>query len=109
MGQRLGAGKLRSLEARALWLQQKLQKGLLELRKCSGSLSPADLGTKACSSNTLAQLLPLCGMRSHMPGDVSVAAVAQASGRKEARSRDMIASIVADVLAVVVSRIGSSM
>ena len=46
MGQRLGCGKLRTLEVKTLWLQQCLQNQSIIARKIPGEHNVADLGTK---------------------------------------------------------------
>ena len=59
---RQGLGKLRHIDTRSLWIQQKLRSGALELRKVRGEVNPADLFTKHLSSEErIAQLLALLG------------------------------------------------
>ena len=43
---RQGLGKLRHVDTRSLWLQQKLRDGTLEVRKVRGDVNPADVFTK---------------------------------------------------------------
>ena len=57
---RQGLGKLRHIDTRSLWLQQKLRGGALELRKVRGEVNPADLFTKHLSSE--ARVAELCGL-----------------------------------------------
>ncbi len=52
---RQGLGKLRHLDVRALWLQQKVRRGEVELRKIKGTENPADLFTKHLSSPTVVE------------------------------------------------------
>ena len=47
---RQGLGKLRHLECKALWIQQRLRLGEFELRKVPGESNPADLFTKHLES-----------------------------------------------------------
>ena len=47
---RQGLGKLRHIDTRSLWLQQRLREGGIELRKIRGEVNPADLFTKHLSS-----------------------------------------------------------
>ena len=47
---RQGLGKLRHIDTRRLWLQQRLREGGIELRKIRGEVNPADLFTKHLSS-----------------------------------------------------------
>eukprot|EP00973_Karenia_brevis_P057773 8037553-Karenia_brevis.AAC.1 len=43
---RRGAGKMKHLEIRDLWLQKEVQDGKLEVSKVPGESNPADLMTK---------------------------------------------------------------
>ena len=61
---RLGLGKLRHIDTRSLWLQQKLRDGALEVRKVRGECNPADIFTKHLSSpERVTDLLKLLGCR----------------------------------------------
>ena len=61
---RQGLGKLRHIDTRSLWIQQKLRQGALELRKVRGEVNPADLFTKHLSSEErISDLLMLLGCR----------------------------------------------
>ena len=44
---RKGSGKLRHINIRVLWIQEKERRGEVELRKLNGAVNPADLMTKA--------------------------------------------------------------
>ena len=48
--QRQGLGKLRHVDTQALWIQQKVRTGAIELRKVRGEVNPGDLFTKFLSS-----------------------------------------------------------
>ena len=48
---RQGLGKLRHIDTRSLWIQQRLRAEDLELRKVRGEVNPADLFTKHLNSN----------------------------------------------------------
>ena len=43
---RAGLGKLRHIDTRALWIQQRVKDASVELRKIKGEVNPADLFTK---------------------------------------------------------------
>ena len=61
---RQGLGKLRHIDTRSLWIQQRLRSGGLELRKVRGEVNPADLFTKHLSSRErITDLLRLLGCR----------------------------------------------
>ncbi len=59
---RQGLGKLRHIDTRSLWIQQKIRDGELELRKVRGEVNPADLFTKHLSSEErICDLMKLFG------------------------------------------------
>ena len=59
---RQGLGKLRHVDTRALWIQQRVRDGSLELRKVKGEINPADVFTKHLSSaERVTDLLKLFG------------------------------------------------
>ena len=61
---RQGLGKLRHVDTRSLWVQQKVRSGAVELRKVRGEVNPADLFTKHLSSaGRVESLLNLLGCR----------------------------------------------
>ena len=61
---RQGLGKLRHIDTRSLWVQQRLRSGGLELRKVRGEVNPADLFTKHLTSGErIGDLLRLLGCR----------------------------------------------
>ena len=43
---RSGLGKLRHIDTRALWIQQRVKDSPIELRKIKGDVNPADLFKK---------------------------------------------------------------
>ena len=61
---RQGLGKLRHIDTRSFWLQQRLREGGIELRKIRGEVNPADLFTKHLASEERVQnLCALFGCR----------------------------------------------
>ena len=61
---RQGLGKLRHVDTRSLWVQQRVRDGALEIRKVRGEVNPADLFTKHLSSeDRVNELLKLFGCR----------------------------------------------
>ena len=65
-----GLGKLRHIDTKCLWLQQKVRSGKLEVRKVKGTENPADVFTKHLSnSQTVEGLLKLfnCEYRDGRP------------------------------------------
>ena len=59
-----GFGKLRHVDTKSLWVQQKVRDGSLEIRKVRGEVNPADLFTKHLSSEVrVTELLRLFGCR----------------------------------------------
>ena len=68
---RQGVGKLRHVDTRTLWVQQRVRSGELEIRKVRGEVNPADLFTKHLSSEErVRELLQLFGCR-HTDGRAS--------------------------------------
>ena len=61
---RSGLGKLRHVDTRSLWVQQRVRDRTLEIRKVHGDINPADLFTKHLSSeDRVRDLLGLFGCR----------------------------------------------
>ena len=61
---RQGLGKLRHVDTRSLWVQQRVRDGSLELRKVRGEVNPADLFTKhLAGEDKIKNLLGLFGCR----------------------------------------------
>ena len=61
---RQGLGKLRHVDTKSFWVQQKVRDGSLEIRKVRGEANPADLFTKHLSSEVrVTELLRLFGCR----------------------------------------------
>ena len=60
---RKGSGKLRHINVRMLWLQEKERRGEVELRKIKGELNPADLMTKYMPGTRVADLMRRIGQR----------------------------------------------
>ena len=57
---RQGLGKLRHIDTQALWVQERVRTGAIELRKVHGDVNPADLFTKHLSSrDRITQLVQL--------------------------------------------------
>ena len=60
--QRQGVGRLRHLSCRTLWLQQLISAGIIKLCSVSGSINPADIGTKRLSAPRLRSLMSVLGL-----------------------------------------------
>ena len=61
---RQGLGKLRHVDTRSLWVQQRVRDGSIELRKVRGEVNPADLFTKHLpGEDRIKDLLGLFGCR----------------------------------------------
>ena len=57
---RSGLGKLRHVQTHALWVQERVRSGAIELRKVNGLVNPADLFTKHLTSrDRVTQLIEL--------------------------------------------------
>ena len=56
-----GSGKLRHINIRMLWLQEKEARGEVELRKIKGAVNPADLMTKHMAAGRMQDLMRRLG------------------------------------------------
>ena len=72
---RLGAGRLRTIDLRTLWLQQKTASGDIKMEKVPGQKNVADLGTKILAGPRLRMLSRLAGLcvclRGRMPESIA--------------------------------------
>jgi len=59
---RLGAGRMRHIDVRQLWLQSEVQAKRVMVRKISTEQNPADVLTKAVTPQKLQQMLPRIGL-----------------------------------------------
>ena len=82
VGLRMGAGKLRSLECKTLWVQTAIKKKKMQLYKTPGKENLADLGTKAYAADTL-QLLTELGYRVYMSSGDAVVGMISADDADE--------------------------
>ena len=80
---RKGSGKLRHINIRQLWIQEKQRKDEIELRKIKGSMNPADLLTKYLTSNRTSDLARRLGQRV-LEGRANIALDLQGGGRAKA-------------------------
>ena len=60
---RKGSGKLRHINVRMLWIQEKQRKEEVEMRKISGQVNPSDLLTKYMPGPRVADLMRRLGQR----------------------------------------------
>ena len=60
---RKGSGKLRHINIRMLWIQEKEARGEVELRKIKGAVNPADLMTKYMPANRMNDLMRRLGQQ----------------------------------------------
>ena len=58
-----GAGGVRHIELRTLWLQHAVERKLIVLRKVLGKVNPADIGTKILTAAEVVANLAIMGMR----------------------------------------------
>ena len=57
-----GVGKIRHLECKTLWLQQKVKDGIVKVFAVSGNDNSADLGTKVLTANRIHYLAEQIGL-----------------------------------------------
>ena len=79
---RKGSGKLRHINIRMLWIQEKERRGEVELRKIKGALNPADLMTKYLTGTRISDLMSRLGQRSR-EGKARTALEVQGSGKRQ--------------------------
>jgi len=60
---RIGSGKLKHIELRELWMQEKIRAKQLKVSKISTDENTADVGTKYLSGERIRYLIGLAGMR----------------------------------------------
>ena len=63
MASRRGAGRVRHIETKWLWLQAAVARGLIKLEKVAGTENPADLMTKFLAMDLIRKHLEYCGCR----------------------------------------------
>jgi hypothetical protein len=61
MASRRGAGRVRHIETKWLWLQAAVANGLIKLEKVAGTVNPADLMTKFLAMELIRRHLGFCG------------------------------------------------
>ena len=71
IGHRQGCGRIKHLETKSLWLQQKIKRKDLYLRKVDTKLNPADMGTKPLAGPSFEASMKLNGYY-QMPDGQSV-------------------------------------
>ena len=62
---RRGLGKIRHLHVSDLWVQEKVQKGVISIHKILGTQNPADVLTKYVDCKTMAAALDKLSLRFH--------------------------------------------
>ena len=63
IAQRDGVGRLRHVDVRFLWLQDKIKKGYFKIIKVPGAENPADLGTKFLNYDLMVRYSKQMGCR----------------------------------------------
>ena len=63
---------MKHLELRALWLQQEVNKGLIQIESVPGTENPADLFTKPLVGRRLRELSEWCGLEFRPEPEMSV-------------------------------------
>ena len=63
IGSRMGIGKVRHLDTKYLWVQQKVRDRELYLKKVHGSKNPADMMTKPKEVKEIRRLAALVGVK----------------------------------------------
>ena len=61
MAQRTGVGRVRHLDTRLLWIQDKVKDGEIKIYKIDGSINPSDILTKYLASDVMTSHLTRMG------------------------------------------------
>lgn len=97
IAQRLGVGKVRHIQTRFLWLQERVQEGELVIRKVSTEDNWADAGTKAVPAERLKKCCRAVGLGSvkewTWSGVAAIVAAQLAAARAEASSTPRLATV----------------
>lgn len=97
IAQRLGVGKVRHIQTRFLWLQERVQEGELVIRKVSTEDNWADAGTKAVPAERLKKCCRAVGLGSvkewAWSGVAAIVAAQLAATRAEASSTPRLATV----------------
>jgi hypothetical protein len=104
LANRLGVGKMRHIQIRWLWLQERICEGDLAVKRVDGAKNTADLGTKYLESKRHDELLDLMGLRlirRRLPSTIQGALVAALVQAAAASSTSSEARGVADVVALI--------
>ena len=62
---RRGAGRIRHIETRTLWLQRHITERRITLEREPGATNPADLGTKHLDAGKVKDIITFLGFTSH--------------------------------------------
>ena len=62
MACKIGIGRMRTVEVRTLWLQEKVKRKLITINCVKGEQNVADIGTKGLSADRLLLLARHCGL-----------------------------------------------
>ncbi len=81
-GQVRGSGKLRHLQIRDLWIQERVRAKQLRLVKLSTHDNTADIGTKYLDHARIVKLLALAGLQLVSKGCAAGSASAGAAGQQ---------------------------
>ena len=81
-----GVCRLKHVSGRLLWIQQRQQRGELQLRRIDTVTNVADMGTKVLAGRRVRMLLHLCGFQNDW-GDLGVAEFEEEKYKKDAREK----------------------
>ena len=93
-----GVGRLRHVDVRFLWLQDKIRKGYFTLHKVPGAENFADLGTKFLNHDTLVQFAEQMGCKRQGQAKWGN------TGEQEGESVELIANIFKGMMAIPAAR-----
>ena len=96
---RRGVGRIRHLHTGLLWVQQRVQRGEIQVNKIRGDSNVADLGTKYLAAPKMNEYMIECGF-THLAGQSKLALKAQLGSIRGPRSAEIAAESEAATVAI---------
>ena len=95
MAHRLGVGRIRHLETKALWLQQLVYRGLLTMSWSPGKYNNSDLGTKLLQKARFQELVQKAGLRDMEENETKIQQVANVLAKTAGPSKEQVGQALA--------------
>ena len=95
MAHRLGVGRIRHLETKALWLQQLVYRGLLTMSWSPGKYNNSDLGTKLLQKARFQELVQKAGLRDMEENETKILQLANVLAKTAGPSKEQVGQALA--------------